>query len=90
LAGCLYHHSITPTSGVPTAMVIDSSHRRWFTKSDVGQLGLMTGSGGLVMFDEYPLPVAGLWPQGLDVAADGSVWIVAGPRQQFYLPIVQK
>jgi streptogramin lyase len=90
LAGCLYHHPISPTPGVPTALVIESSNRRWFTKSDVGQLGLMTGRGGLVTFNEYPLPIAGLWPQGLDIADDGSIWIVAGPRYQIYLPIIQR
>lgn len=90
LAGCLYHHPISPTAGVPTAIAIESSNRRWFTKSDVGQLGLMTGRGGITTFSEYPLPVVDLWPQGLDIADDGGIWIVAGPRYQLYLPIVQR
>lgn len=90
LAGCLYHHAISPTPGIPTAIVIESSNRRWFTKSDVGQLGRMTGRGGLTAFDEYPLPVADLWPQGLDIADDGSIWIVAGPQYRLYLPIIKK
>jgi streptogramin lyase len=64
----------------------------WLTQQDEqGALArLIYTSPSSVQLDSYPLPVAGLRPTGIDVAADQSVWLVAYAPAKLYLPTILK
>lgn len=62
----------------------------WLTQQDLsGQLARFVYIGpGVYTFTSYPLPVAGLRPNGVAWADDGQVWLVAYQPGRLYLPVV--
>lgn len=62
----------------------------WMTQQDLlGQLARFIHTGtGVYNFTSYPLPVAGLQPNGVALADDGSVWLAAYQPERIYLPVV--
>ena len=61
----------------------------WLSQQDpAGQLARFVYNGpGMYNFTSYPLPTAGLQPNGVALADDGQVWLVAY-KPALYLPLV--
>jgi streptogramin lyase len=66
------------------------NHTLWLTQQDLaGQLARFVHTGpGVYSFTSYPLPMAGLQPNGVALADDGQVWLVAYQPARLYLPLV--
>ncbi len=62
----------------------------WLSQQDpAGQLARFVYNGpGVYNFTSYPLPTAGLQPNGVALADDGQVWLVAYMPERLYLPLV--
>ncbi len=60
----------------------------WLSQQDpAGQLARFVYPG-VYNFTSYPLPTAGLQPNGVALADDGQVWLVAYKPERLYLPLV--
>jgi streptogramin lyase len=64
----------------------------WLTRQDLaGQLARFIYSGpGVYNFTSYPLPTTGLEPNGVALADDGQVWLVAYQPERLYMPVMLK
>jgi streptogramin lyase len=64
----------------------------WVTQQDpLGQLARFIHTGtGVYNFTSYPLPIAGLQPNGVALANDGSVWLAAYRPERLYMPAMLK
>lgn len=80
----------------PFGLASQSSNVFWITEQSAqGAIARFTytptiSSTNLSRFDRYPLPTAGLWPTGINFAADHSVWSAAYRAARIYLPLVVK
>lgn len=74
----------------PTFLSRMINNTLWVTQQDLtGQLARFTYDGpGVYSFTLYPLPVTGLQPNGVALADDGQVWLVAYQPKRLYLPLV--
>jgi streptogramin lyase len=64
----------------------------WLTQQDPpGHLARFIHTGpGAYSFTSYSLPVAGLQPNGVTMADDGQVWLVAYRPERSYLPVMTR
>lgn len=64
----------------------------WMTQqNDQGALGrLVYTSPASIQLDSFPLPTQGLFPTGIAVASDQSVWLAAYMPFRVYLPMIVK
>jgi len=74
----------------PTFLSRMINNTLWVAQQDLsGQLARFTYDGpGVYSFTSYPLPMAGLQPDGVALADDGQVWLVAYQPGRLYFPLV--
>jgi streptogramin lyase len=62
----------------------------WLSQQDLsGQLARFVYNGpGIHTFTSYPFPPLGLQPNGVALADDGQVWVVAYRPERLYLPML--
>jgi streptogramin lyase len=68
------------------------SHTLWLTQQDLpGQLARFVHTGpGVYNFTSYPLPTVGVQPNGVALADDGQVWLVAYRPKRLYMSVMLK
>ncbi len=76
----------------PTFLSRAVNNTLWLSQQDpLGQLAhFVYTAPGVYQFTSYPLPTLGLQPNGVALADDGQVWLVAYQPERLYLPLVLK
>ncbi|HEY4689885.1 MAG TPA: hypothetical protein VIK33_11265 [Anaerolineae bacterium] len=76
----------------PVGLSRFSGNTLWVTQQDaIGQLARMVYTyPATVNFTSYPLPTRGLFPTGVALAGDGSVWLAAYAPERSYVPAVMR